>query len=68
MTNYFKNKGYSVQKEFTGSYHKETVKGLKQGQNFVARFCGDWIGSDTTKKAAEMLCLFDDDKKTINIL
>ena len=66
MTSYFKNKGYSVNVEFTGDY--ETIKGLKAGQRYVARFCGEFIGSETTKIKSELLCLFHDDDKTINIL
>ncbi len=68
MTTYFKKLGYRVNKEFTGHWHKTKVKGLKQGQMFVARSMNDFIGTGLTRKKAELLCLFSDDEKTINIL
>jgi len=61
------DKRYSIDLEFTGEY-KEKPKSAKQGQIYVARFCGKWIGKATTKKEAELLCIFHDDERTVKIL
>ncbi len=63
-----KDERYTVNKEFTGAYHKTPVKDLKQGQTFAARFCGSWIGCAKTEAKAWILCIIYDDLRTINIL
>lgn len=64
----FKNDSrYTVNLEFTGEYKKKP-KGAKQGQMYVARFCGEYIGASETKKEANLLCIFHDDERTIKIL
>lgn len=47
---------YSVNLEFTGEF-KRKPKGAVQGQMWVARFGGEWLGSDVTKTKAWALCL-----------
>lgn len=61
------DKRYTVSLEFTGEYKTKPI-GAIQGQMYVSRFCGDFIGSSISKKDAELTCIFHDDEKTINIL
>ena len=62
------DKRYTVQKEYCGHFHAEKKKNLEQGQMWVARFCGEWIGSALTESKASLLCIFHDDERTIKIL
>lgn len=59
---------YSVNKEFCGYEHKEPVKGLEQGQMYVARFCGEWIGCELTENEATLLCVFHYDERNLRLL
>jgi hypothetical protein len=69
MRNPLKDPRYSVRAEFTGHHHHGTIpRGLKQGQQFVARFCGDWIGAHDIETSAWALCVIHDDERTIKIL
>ena len=67
MKTYLSNLGYSINKEFTGNHHNPTTD-LKCGEMYVARFRGEFIGSELTYKKAELLCIFHDDERTIKIL
>lgn len=50
-----KDARYSVNIEFTGSLDRPP-EGCQQGMAYVARFCGDWIGSATEYVDAQELC------------
>ena len=66
MSNKIKDDRYSVNIEFTGNF--KHIKGLKDGQMYVARFCGEYIGSDETETKAWLTCIFHDDGRNLNIL
>lgn len=68
MKNPTKDPRYTVGKEFTGDFKDRTEQGFKRGQMFVARFCGDWIGSEPTENGAHLLCIFHQDERTTKIL
>ncbi len=59
-----KDKRYSINLEFCGRTHKKLPKHLKQGQMYVARFCGEWIGSAITENRAKSICIFHEDNRT----
>lgn len=68
MNNPSKDERYTVSKEYTGEFHQSPIKGLKQGQMYVARFCGDWIGCDLTENLAWLMCIYYDDERNFKIL
>ena len=69
MKNPLKDNRYSVTAEFTGYHHKgEIPHGLKQGQQYVARFCGERIGSHDMETNAWTLCVTHDDERTVKLL
>lgn len=44
---------YTINIEYCGAYHKKPVEGLDQGQAYVVRFCGEFIGKSLDRDAAE---------------
>lgn len=51
---------YTVRPEYTGHQSGKPQQ--------VARFCGEWIGSDETVKGAELLCIIHDDERNLKLL
>jgi len=35
---------------------------------YVARFCGDYIGSEDKRTSAALLCVYHDDERTLRLL
>ena len=58
MNKYFKDLGYSINKEFCGRSTKMNV----------LRFRGEWVSAHHTKKDALLAAIFHDDERTIKIL
>jgi hypothetical protein len=56
MKNPLKDSRYSVRIEYTGAF-TPAPKGLKTGQRYVSRFCGDYIGFSETEKQAWEKCV-----------
>lgn len=48
---------YSVNIEYNGFNHKEPIKGLKQGQQYVARFCGEYLSGHNSERYANWTCV-----------
>lgn len=66
MNNPLKDERYKVAKEFTGHYQE--AEGLKTGQRYVSRFCGEYIDASKTENEAWITCIIHDDERTIKIL
>lgn len=60
------DKRYKINKEFNGFHHTEKVKGLKQGQQYVARFCDEYIGGHNSMKMAKWACVLHKNKRENN--
>jgi hypothetical protein len=67
MKNPLKDSRYSVRIEFTGAF-TPAPKGLKTGQRYVSRFCGEYIGFSETENDAWLKCIFHDDERTFQML
>ncbi len=54
---------YTVAREYIGA--PEEVAGLRTGERWVARFCGDWVGSAESRPAARALADTHYDDRTV---
>jgi len=68
LTKYFTDRGYSINKVYCGKWHKEPVKGLKQGQQYALKYMGQIISFNDTIKDCCLNAIFHDDNKSYKIL
>lgn len=62
------DKRYSIQIKFNGTNHKEEIPtDLKQGQQYVARFCGEYISGHNAEKYARWACILHQYKHKTNL-
>jgi hypothetical protein len=67
MRNPLKDDRYQVKVECTGAF-TPAPKGLRSGERYVARFCGDYLGMAETENRAWLLCIFHDDERNFKML